>query len=160
MINTTALIKWVLIIFCALALAGFLFFRQLGSKSAAMIETLGVTNGQLAAMPDTPNAVSSQTDIASKYVAPLPMTGSVQETKEKILQCLQEMGHNSVVSQQDNYIHAVFVTPFMQYHDDVEFYIDTATNLVQFRSASRVGKSDFGANKARYATFKKLYLPQ
>ena len=158
MINATGLIKWVFIIFCALALAGFLFFRQLGSKSADITETLGVTNGQLTAMPETPNAVSSQTDIASKYVEPLPMTGSMQQTKAKILQCLQEMGDNSVVSQNEDYIHAVFVTPVMQYHDDVEFYIDATAHLVQFRSASRVGKSDFGANKARYDTFKKLYL--
>ena len=159
MLHTTGLIKWIFIIFCALLLASFFFLKQMGTHSADLADKLGVTNGQLAAMPETPNAVSSQTDIASKYVAPLPMTGSVQQTKAKILECLQEMGHNSVLSQNDDYIHAVFVTPFMQYHDDVEFYIDTATHLVQFRSASRVGKSDFGANKARYDTFKKLYLP-
>lgn len=159
MLHTTGLIKWIFIIFCALLLAGLFFLKQMGTYSADLTNKLGVTNGQLAAIPETPNAVSSQTSVESKYVAPLPMTGSVQQTKDKILQCLREMGHNSVVTQKDDYIHAVFVTPIMQYHDDVEFYIDTTTHLIQFRSASRVGKSDFGANKARYDTFKKLYLP-
>lgn len=158
MLHTTGLIKWIFIIFCALLLASLLFFRELGTRSADITEKLGVTNGKLASMPETPNAVSSQTDIESKYVSPLPMTGSVQETKKKILQCLQEMGNNSIVTQNDTYIHAVFVTPIMQYHDDVEFYIDTKTQNVQFRSASRVGKSDFGANRARYNSFKKVYL--
>lgn len=158
MTNTTVLVKWAFIILCALIIAGFLFFRHLGTRSADITSKLGVHNGQLAAMPDTPNAVSSQTDDASKHVDALPMQGSAKETLTKILACLQEMGNNTVTTQLDNYIHAVFVTPFMKYHDDVEFYIDTANNKVQFRSASRVGKSDLGANKARYDAFKKLYL--
>lgn len=158
MLHTAGLIKWVFIIFCALLLASLLFFRQQGTSSADMTDKLGVTNGKFAAIPETPNAVSSQTDIESKYVSPLPMTGSVQQTKNKILQCLREMKNNTVMTQKDNYIHAVFITPIMQYHDDVEFYIDTATQNVQFRSASRVGKSDLGANRARYDIFKKLYL--
>lgn len=158
MTNTTVLVKWAFIILCALIIAGFLFFRHLGTQSADMSIELGVHNGQLAALPDTPNAVSSQTTDASKHVDALPMRGSAKETLNKILVCLQEMGNNTVTTQLDNYIHAVFVTPFMHYHDDVEFFIDTVNNKVQFRSASRVGKSDLGANKARYKNFKKLYL--
>jgi len=158
MTNTTVLIKWAFIILCTLIIAGFLFFRHLGSRSAEMTNKLGVHNGQLAAMPDTPNAVSSQTDDASKHVDALPMRGSAEATRDKILQCLREMGNNAVTTQLDNYIHTVFVTPFMRYHDDVEFYIDAASGKVQFRSASRVGKSDLCANRARYNTFKKLYL--
>lgn len=158
MIKASIFIKWTFIIFCALVLAGLFFFRHLGTKSADMTMQLGVTNGQLTAMPTTPNAVSSQTDIKDKYVAPLPMQGTVQQTKNKILQCLQEMGNNTIASQDADYVHAVFVTPFMQYHDDVEFYIDPQSQNVQFRSASRVGKSDFGANRARYEKFKALYL--
>lgn len=158
MSNATVIIKWLFIILCTLMLAGFLFFRHLGTQSANVTTKLGVTKGRLAEVPETPNAVSSQTEITSKQVAPLPMSGSLIQTKNKILQCLNDMGNNTIITQHDNYIHAVFISPIMQYHDDVEFYIDTATQKVQFRSASRVGKSDLGANRARYNAFKKLYL--
>ncbi|WP_084539370.1 DUF1499 domain-containing protein [Halodesulfovibrio marinisediminis] len=156
--NAAGIIKWLFIILCTLMLAGFLFFKHLGTWSADISPKLGVTNGQFAAMPETPNAVSSQTGIESKHVEPLPMTGSVKQTKNKILQCLQELGSNKIVTQNEDYIHAVFVSPIMKYHDDVEFFIDTTTQKVQFRSTSRVGKYDLGANRARYDAFKKLYL--
>jgi uncharacterized protein (DUF1499 family) len=37
----------------------------------------------------------------------------------------------------------------MRYTDDVEFWFDPAAQVVQVRSASRLGYSDRGANRAR-----------
>jgi len=33
--------------------------------------------------------------------------------------------------------------------DDVEFWIDAPNQVIHFRSASRVGRGDLGANRAR-----------
>jgi uncharacterized protein (DUF1499 family) len=37
----------------------------------------------------------------------------------------------------------------MRYVDDVELYYDERAGLVQVRSASRLGRRDFGVNRAR-----------
>ncbi|MEM7360833.1 MAG: DUF1499 domain-containing protein [Pseudomonadota bacterium] len=119
--------------------------------------SLGVSNGKLAPMPRSPNAVGTHTDQESKRVADLAMIGSVTETKQHILACLQKMGGNVVQSETDTYVHAVFTTRLMRFKDDVEFYIDEANQQVHFRSASRVGHSDLGANRKRYNAFRALY---
>jgi uncharacterized protein (DUF1499 family) len=119
--------------------------------------TLGVTNGKLADLPRSPNAVSSQTSQSDKQVAALPLKGSAVETKAAIIDCLAKMGGNEIAEQADDYIRAVFTTRLFRFKDDVEFYIDAGEGQVHFRSASRVGYSDMGANRKRYHAFKELY---
>jgi uncharacterized protein (DUF1499 family) len=121
-------------------------------------KNIGVNNGRLSAMPKSPNAVSSQADDSNKQVDALPMTGSAMETKQKIISCLKQMGGNTINNETENYLYSVFTTRLMRFKDDVEFYIDKSANLVHFRSASRVGHSDLGANRKRYQVFKELYL--
>ncbi|MFQ3247569.1 MAG: hypothetical protein ACI9SP_004228 [Arenicella sp.] len=119
--------------------------------------TLGVTNGKLADLPQSPNAVSSQTSQSAKQVEALPLKGSAVETKAAIIDCLAKMGGNKIAEQADDYIRAVFTTRLFRFKDDVEFYIDADEGQVHFRSASRVGYSDMGANRKRYQAFKELY---
>jgi uncharacterized protein (DUF1499 family) len=119
--------------------------------------TLGVTNGKLADLPQSPNAVSSQTSQSAKQVEALPLKGSAVETKAAIIDCLAKMGGNKIAEQADDYISAVFTTRLFRFKDDVEFYIDADEGQVHFRSASRVGYSDMGANRKRYQAFKELY---
>ena len=60
----------------------------------------------------------------------------------------------AVIEQQESdYLYAVFTSPLMRFKDDVEVYIDESSNLVHFRSASRVGYSDLGVNRKRYEAF-------
>lgn len=119
---------------------------------------LGVSDGRLAPLPGSPNAVSSQTSQRGKQVDELAMQGDIAATKLRIAECLRKMGGNKIVSERENYIHAVFTSRFFRFKDDVEFYIEPRNGKVQFRSASRVGYSDLGANRKRYQSFRKLYL--
>ena len=121
---------------------------------------LGVTDGKLAAMPDSPNAVSSQTTVTEKLVEPLPFKATAEETRQAALAVLASMGGNEIKSQSDNYIHAVFTTSLMRYKDDVELYLDNETATLHFRSASRVGHGDMGVNRARYDQFRQDFLAQ
>jgi uncharacterized protein (DUF1499 family) len=118
---------------------------------------LGVADRRLAELPRSPNAVGSQTSQIDKQVEPLPLKGDAAETKSAIINCLHKMGGNKVAAQTDDYIHAIFTTRLLRFKDDVEFYIDTVAEQVHFRSSSRVGYSDMGANRKRYQAFKKLY---
>jgi uncharacterized protein (DUF1499 family) len=54
-----------------------------------------------------------------------------------------------VVQAEGDYLRCEFSTPLMRYTDDVEFWFDPAAQVVQVRSASRLGYSDRGANRAR-----------
>jgi uncharacterized protein (DUF1499 family) len=119
---------------------------------------LGVNNGKLTPMPKSPNAVSSQTANDAMKVDALPFVGDIQATHQKILRCLQSMGGNTVQQDDSDYIYTVFVTPLMRFKDDVEFYLDEVSQQVHFRSASRVGYSDMGANRKRYEAFTAAYL--
>ncbi len=42
----------------------------------------------------------------------------------------------------------------MGFVDDVEFYLDRNTNVIQIRSASRLGRSDLGVNRQRIETIR------
>jgi len=131
---------------------GRLFFQNMSTPTH-----IGHQNGQLAAMPDKPNAVSSQTDIVDKQVAPLPYKGDAQETKQAVLAALAAMGNNAIEVQESHYIYSIFTTELMRFHDDVELLLDDKTQQVHFRSQSRAGHSDLGVNRQRYEQFKALY---
>jgi uncharacterized protein (DUF1499 family) len=118
---------------------------------------LGLNNGKLAPMPEKPNAVSSQTDVADKKVEALPFKATAEETQTAVNNALAKLGSNEIQEQKDGYTYSIFTTALMHYHDDVEIYLDTEAQLVHFRSQSRAGHSDMGVNRKRYEAFRELY---
>ncbi|NEO87174.1 MAG: DUF1499 domain-containing protein [Spirulina sp. SIO3F2] len=105
---------------------------------------LGVTDGKLTPCPGTPNCVCSQSDRAAEQVEPLPPV-AIADLK----QVIEKMERTTIIEATDNYLYAEFKSQLMGYVDDVEFYLDTAANVIQVRSASRLGKSDLGVNRKR-----------
>jgi uncharacterized protein (DUF1499 family) len=67
----------------------------------------------------------------------------------KIAAIVEDLPGARIVEQRDDYLYAQFTTPLMRFVDDVEFWFDPAANVVQVRSASRVGRRDFGVNRER-----------
>ncbi len=126
-------------------------------QNSRVPDYVGVHDGQFAALPNSPNAVSSQTEDATRRVEPLPMPSSFEITQAALTNTLQEMGRNRIIKVDGPYLHAVFTSSGMGYNDDVELWIDEEAGLVHYRSQSRVGYSDMGANKARYERFSSLY---
>ena len=122
---------------------------------------LGLLNGQLRPCPATPNCVCSEQQAEGAYVEPLGYTTTEEEAWRKIKQAIVATD-GAVVTEQDGYLHAIYETPLMRYVDDVELRLDENQQLIHVRSASRVGHSDFGANRKRVArirnAFDKLYI--
>jgi len=108
---------------------------------------LGVQDGRLAPCKRTPNCVSSQADPADAehYTAPLVFRGSMDQLRRAV----ESMQRATVISVERNYLYAEFRSRLMRYVDDVELYYDERAGLVQVRSASRLGRRDFGVNRAR-----------
>jgi len=108
---------------------------------------LGVKDGRLAPCRRTPNCVSSQADPADAehYTAPLVFRGSMDQLRRAV----ESMQRATVISVERNYLYAEFRSRLMRYVDDVELYYDERAGLVQVRSASRLGRRDFGVNRAR-----------
>lgn len=119
-------------------------------KNNTMPRNLGVNNGKLAKMPSSPNAVSSQAKTEEKQVAPLSYIEDKSKSKLKIESIIGEYQSAEIITNTENYIHVVFSTSKMRFKDDVEFYFDDENKVVHYRSASRIGYSDMGMNRARY----------
>jgi uncharacterized protein (DUF1499 family) len=62
-----------------------------------------------------------------------------------------------VVTARADYAHLEFATPLMGFVDDVELAVDTAASVIQVRSASRVGTSDFGVNRKRIDDLRRAF---
>ena len=110
---------------------------------------MGVTGGRLAACPDSPNCVSSQSTDPRHAIDPLRYEGAAQKARERLVKAISGMKRARIVAAEERYIHAEFTSAFFRFVDDVEFLLDDGTRTIHVRSASRVGYSDFGVNRRR-----------
>ncbi|MFB1034279.1 MAG: DUF1499 domain-containing protein [Sinobacterium sp.] len=119
---------------------------------SATFPKLGIMNDELISCPNKPNCVSSQATDTEHYIQPIHFTGTPQDAQDRLLQILNVLERTNIIVVQENYIRVEFTSKIFQFIDDVEFYFP-ATNtehiIIHFRSASRIGYSDLGANQKR-----------
>jgi uncharacterized protein (DUF1499 family) len=115
---------------------------------------LGVKDGRLAPCKPSPNCVSSQADAADRehYTAPIPFRGSMADLRRAV----ESMERATVIKAERDYLYAEFRTRLMRYVDDVELLYDPRAGIVHVRSASRLGRRDFGVNRARVEELRRL----
>lgn len=118
---------------------------------------IGHKNGILSSCPSTPNCVSTQSKEVSQYIKPLSYKSSKEVAYQKLIEIINSFERTQIITKDDNYIHAIFISKIMRYVDDVEFYFDEKNNIIHFRSASRVGYSDLGVNRTRMEMIRKLF---
>jgi uncharacterized protein (DUF1499 family) len=110
---------------------------------------LGVKDGRLKPVPGTPNAVSSQARSASHAIAPLTYATTRERAMPALVQIVSNAPRTRIVTQSQDYLHAEYASALMGFVDDVEFWFEPGDKLIHVRSASRLGYSDFGVNRAR-----------
>lgn len=112
---------------------------------------LGAKDGQLARCKRTPNCVSSQADAsdAEHYIAPIVFKGASAQAMAVVRKAVEAMPRAMVIRNEGNYLYAEFRSKLMGYVDDVEFLYDEGAGLIHVRSASRLGRRDFGVNRER-----------
>lgn len=146
--------KWAMTILLILITAASVRFGYLGSQSVKMKVSLGIVNNKLVDCPDKPNCILS----FSKDERHAMEAILINENPIKVLEKIIKNQDMKIVEVKDNYIRATHSSAVFGFVDDIEFlYLDKVKQL-HFRSASRVGYSDLGANKKRMT--KLLYLVQ
>lgn len=109
---------------------------------------------RIAKCPDKPNCVSSLELVSDDhYIEPI-------ESRELILQEVKKyiQDHESwkIMEEDENYIHATHTSSLFKFVDDIEFIV--IKDKLHFRSASRKGYYDFGANRSRIEKIKKALV--
>ena len=152
------LVKWAPIVLAVLAMLGLtaVIAGQAGLLRGMAPTDLGVHSGMLKAPSTTPNSVSSQAALHPAHpmrdqadIAPLPLRGDGPSTLARIQANVTTMAGAIVVTRETDYLHAQFETRWMKFVDDTEFWFDAKANVVQVRSASRIGHKDFDVNRQR-----------
>ena len=109
--------------------------------------TLGLVDGRLRRCPESPNCVCSEGETGEHAIEPLSYADSPAAAWTRLLSVLESTPNTHIVTREPEYLRVEFVTPLMRYVDDVEFRL--TPREIHVRSASRVGRSDLGANRKR-----------
>ena len=140
----------------AIVALAILVAGQMGMLRGKPPADLGVKDGKLKRPSRTPNSVTSQAMLwpdhpQQTYSAIAPFKASADGSAEmaKIRAVLKSMPHTVIVKDEPGYIYAQCTTPTLKFTDDVEFALDASKGIIDVRSASRIGRKDFGVNRAR-----------
>ena len=151
--------KKTLVIIILLFLLFIVYFFILGVNSKSK-NSPKLIDGRLSECPNTPNcACTENKDHAKHYISPINLSQSTAPNFNSLLglkEIILNMG-GSIQIEKENYISATFTSTIFRFVDDFEVRIDKANKVIHLRSASRVGRSDFGVNKKRIELFKKRY---
>lgn len=101
-----------------------------------------------AACPSRPSCVSSVATDEGHRIAPLNYSGDATAAREKLERVVRALPGTRIVRATPEYLHVLYVTPTMHFHDDVELLVQ-GHGMIQVRSISRFGYSDHGVNRAR-----------
>lgn len=144
----------------ALVLAG-----QFGLLGGQAPEDLGVQADRLKAPSLTRNSVSSQAALHPEHpqllyaqIDPLPLLSAPQKTMVELQRALAAEPGVHLVTQTDTYVRATATTPWLGFVDDLEFWLNPELGVIEVRSASRLGREDFGTNRARLERIRRAYL--
>lgn len=153
--------KWLFILILFLVILAIVA-GQLGMFKGVAPDDLGVIDGKLKLPAETPNSVSSQAGLYPDHpqhdyskIEPLQLVGDGVTTLNNIRNIIESMHGSEIITHQDHYLYVQFTTRVMKFVDDAEFWFDPKLNLVQVRSASRLGKSDLGVNRERIEWIRK-----
>ena len=141
---------------------------QFGVLRGTRPADIGVHNSRLKPPSPTRNSVSSQAALYPDHpqreyadIKPLPLKrGGGATSLQALTSALKSMPHMKVVEQKPDYLYAQAETPWLKFVDDLEFWLNPASGVIDLRSASRLGREDFGVNRQRIEAIRAAYLAQ
>jgi len=140
--------KWMLIVVVSIILLGLGAYIVMAVQSQRQPDGLGLQDGPLRPCPDSPNCVCSEAHTQGDSQHAIDALQGDAALWQSLAERLSALG--GVIRQREgDYMHVTFTTPVFRYVDDVELRFDRTAGLIQIRSASRIGRSDFGVNRQR-----------
>lgn len=139
---------WLLNIIEVLLLIGLIAYVAMALQSQKAPEDLGLQQGMLRPCPDSLNCVCSELHSQSSEQHALAPIKARYGAWKRLITIITEQG-GEIQQDDGSYLHATFTSPVFRYVDDVELRLDEDHGLIHIRSASRVGRSDFGVNRKR-----------
>jgi uncharacterized protein (DUF1499 family) len=73
-----------------------------------------------------------------------------------VREAVQVMLGTAIMREEGSYLYAEFRTRLLRFVDDVELAYDEQAGVIHVRSASRLGRRDFGVNRARVEALRAL----
>ena len=151
--RTLAILAFIFIILPLLLLAA----GQFGLLKGRPPTEPGLREGKLKPPSRTQNSVSSQAslwpeaDHAVEYatIEPLAFTQDSALAMNRLREVLAGWPGARIIENNPEYVSVQFETRWLRFVDDAEFLLDPAARVIHVRSASRLGRKDFGANRAR-----------
>jgi uncharacterized protein (DUF1499 family) len=138
---------------------------QMGLLKGTMPTDLGVKDGKLKPPARTPNSVSSQASLHEgdgagyAQIDPLRYAGLPADALTRIGAIVLKMPGARIMQSGPDYLYVQFTTRWLKFVDDTEFAV--IDGVIHVRSASRIGRKDFGVNRARIEAIRaQLNAPQ
>ena len=143
-----------------------LLAAQFGLLAGKQPNNIGVNNERLKPPSKTRNCVSSQAYLHTDHpqltyasIEPLPFkNNNAAASMQALLAVLKSIPGVTIVDAKPDYIYAQSQTAVLKFVDDVEFWVNPAKNVIDVRSASRLGREDFGVNRKRIEDIRAKYM--
>ena len=143
-----------------------LLAAQFGLLSGKQPSNMGVNNERFKPPSKTRNSVSSQAHLHTDHVQmgyasiePLPFkNNNAAASVQALLTVLKSMPGVTIVDAKPDYIYAQSQTKWLKFVDDVEFWVNPVKGVIEARSASRLGREDFGVNRKRMDAIRAGYM--
>ena len=82
-------------------------------------------------------------------MVPVRFSGTPQGAQDAIRRALAAEPRTRITLDEPGYIRAESRSLFFRFVDDVELVVDARRRVIRFRSGARLGRRDFGVNRAR-----------
>jgi uncharacterized protein (DUF1499 family) len=148
-------IRYILIII-PLFIITYLIFLSISSRFK---EPPQMVAGKLAACPGFSNCICTES-YSNQNFEPITIDSAKAKIEWNLLKTAIVKAGGEIQSENDIYLWATFVTPLFRFVDDFEARLDTSNSCIHLRSASRVGKYDFGANLKRINRVLEIFREQ
>jgi uncharacterized protein (DUF1499 family) len=113
-------------------------------------------DARIAGCPQSPNCVSSGGPDEDHWIAPLAFSVSPDAAFHCVVEIIRQMKRTTIVVAEEGTIHAEFRTA-LGFVDDVTFQVDSGSNTILMRSASRMGCWDLGVNRRRLEAIRAVF---
>lgn len=111
-------------------------------------------DGKLPPCPPSPNCVCSDQRDSEHQVLPFVLLASAGKAWEAARQAVMQLPRTRIVAEGPGYLHAECRSALFRFVDDLQLQLREQEGIIAVRSASRLGRSDFGVNRRRVETLR------